>query len=1122
MRLTPEGCVCCCPSAQPRPPSCRRARAWCADARQDDRGGLPAAAAQLHHPRCCRSPSSLCLCWPKASCPPHACPDLCLQTWQRAIWQNQAVAAPGAATWKEARVRDARALRRDLLCPLRTPLGSRAQGDKQCMAADRARRCGHLGSIAPAPWSLSAPGQTPAGAPAREACIRGGEALTGAQRCTTPSQASAAGAAALEAINDELGLAFDAWDVQYYTRLFGEQLRRDPTNVELFDIAQSNSEHRRARPPNPTQPTKTPNSTPESTPAVSAMADSVRWYSIMSLGASRLVYSSPQLARVYAAHSAPEAWLQCHRLAHAQPHLVWKSCSAHRPSRVRSLHGECAWSGPNAQADTLDGAGPELLLGLACSRHWFFQALGWCWTASPHAAAHCSSWSRRPWWPTPRNSVIGFHDNSSAIRCGRVASRLVLLATAAALSRAAMRNRFAMLFKKGPASAHAGFRVMNIQSCLVAAGACQQSVSMSQLTGYAGASLRHAPLPSTLLESCRQQHCGGCRQPSCGCCAQPSIGKAGHASWPASVCGRLGWKSKQTACGVCAGLPVQGPARAGRCCRWQSAVATWAPWDRSRWTYDVLLTAETHNFPCAVAPYPGTPRRRPPPRPAASARHRGWAGHRGLEICTRRGQGRLALGQTPRAGALLRSTPGLGLRSGLQPAPAPCSMQLTAPWCVCQAPAASREVLVQAAGLSACPAPAWARPRRSDRSRLRRRGDGGGRPHQGHPRDGHRQHHGLRHRRLLRGQSARGGARAGRRAGSFLLGVPGQPGAAPAGQAPPARWSAVHAARALRAQSCLVGACLGHALDRQHASSALSPAVWPLKLRPCLLTPHRLFTISCAARGTRRLSAPCARMHCWTALSRRAPGQPISFRQAAPGVHHHLWHTQPCLQILTDASNGASDYGNKFGEPLVAGFTRSFGLRLPGGQRREWLKPIMFRFAPPRPGAQACWASMSPHLSTAQRRVAASQCAGGLPAAASRMCRGRGATEGLQTPRHAPKPDQLNARSALAACSGGLGNIDHRHLDKAPPQHGWLVVKIGGPAYRIGLGGGAASSVASGSNKADPGLRRGAGKQVKLCQVVAKEEQLPARVRGGLFHAHTRDTPLCLHVACTALSACTS
>ena len=36
------------------------------------------------------------------------------------------------------------------------------------------------------------------------------------------------------------------------------------------------------------------------------------------------------------------------------------------------------------------------------------------------------------------------------------------------------------------------------------------------------------------------------------------------------------------------------------------------------------------------------------------------------------------------------------------------------------------------------------------------------------------------------------------------------------------------------------------------------------------------------------------------------------------------------LQILLDSSNGASDYGNKFGEPLVAGYTRTFGLRVPG------------------------------------------------------------------------------------------------------------------------------------------------------------------------------------------------
>lgn len=99
------------------------------------------------------------------------------------------------------------------------------------------------------------------------------------------------------------------------------------------------------------------------------------------------------------------------------------------------------------------------------------------------------------------------------------------------------------------------------------------------------------------------------------------------------------------------------------------------------------------------------------------------------------------------------------------------------------------------------------------------------------------------------------------------------------------------------------------------------------------------------------------------------------------------------LQILIDASNGASDYGNKFGEPLIQGYTRTFGMRLPSGERREWLKPIMF--------------------------------------------------------------------------SGGIGQIDHIHVTKGEPEVGMLVVKIGGPAYRIGMGGGAASSMVSGQNDAE-------------------------------------------------------
>ncbi|XP_060112179.1 phosphoribosylformylglycinamidine synthase [Heteronotia binoei] len=91
------------------------------------------------------------------------------------------------------------------------------------------------------------------------------------------------------------------------------------------------------------------------------------------------------------------------------------------------------------------------------------------------------------------------------------------------------------------------------------------------------------------------------------------------------------------------------------------------------------------------------------------------------------------------------------------------------------------------------------------------------------------------------------------------------------------------------------------------------------------------------------------------------------------------------VEVAIGASDGASDYGNKFGEPVLAGFARSFGQCLVDGERYEWIKPIMF--------------------------------------------------------------------------SGGIGAIEDVHVRKEIPQPGMNVVKVGGPVYRIGVGGGAASSI---------------------------------------------------------------
>lgn len=53
------------------------------------------------------------------------------------------------------------------------------------------------------------------------------------------------GYAALEEMNSALGLGMDARDLEYYQYLFAEVLRRNPTDVELFQLGNANSEHSR-------------------------------------------------------------------------------------------------------------------------------------------------------------------------------------------------------------------------------------------------------------------------------------------------------------------------------------------------------------------------------------------------------------------------------------------------------------------------------------------------------------------------------------------------------------------------------------------------------------------------------------------------------------------------------------------------------------------------------------------------------------------------------------------------------------------------------------------------------------------------------------------------------------
>lgn len=71
--------------------------------------------------------------------------------------------------------------------------------------------------------------------------------------------------------------------------------------------------------------------------------------------------------------------------------------------------------------------------------------------------------------------------------------------------------------------------------------------------------------------------------------------------------------------------------------------------------------------------------------------------------------------------------------------------------------------------------------------------------------------------------------------------------------------------------------------------------------------------------------------------------------------------------------------------------------------------------------------------------------------------------------------------------AGGMGNIRRKHCDKHELPVRAIVLQIGGPALRIGLGGGAASSMASGENSADldfNSVQRDNAEMQRRCQEV--------------------------------------
>jgi phosphoribosylformylglycinamidine synthase len=71
------------------------------------------------------------------------------------------------------------------------------------------------------------------------------------------------------------------------------------------------------------------------------------------------------------------------------------------------------------------------------------------------------------------------------------------------------------------------------------------------------------------------------------------------------------------------------------------------------------------------------------------------------------------------------------------------------------------------------------------------------------------------------------------------------------------------------------------------------------------------------------------------------PGYPFPWEEAFSDFEYP-GNLASALKIAIRASDGVSDYGNCFGVPAKGGFFRSFGARLPSGERVEFVKPIVY------------------------------------------------------------------------------------------------------------------------------------------------------------------------------------
>jgi phosphoribosylformylglycinamidine synthase len=203
--------------------------------------------------------------------------------------------------------------------------------------------------------------------------------------------------------------------------------------------------------------------------------------------------------------------------------------------------------------------------------------------------------------------------------------------------------------------------------------------------------------------------------------------------------------------------------------------------------------------------------------------------------------------------------------------------------------------------------------------------------------------------------------------------------------------------------------------------------------------------------ATGRGSKPKAGLTGFTVSNLKLPGaiQPWEKENGKPG------RIVSALDIMIEGPLGGAAFNNEFGRPAITGYFRTFEAAVPS--------------------------AASGTVQGSEFKVQ------GLAATAVAPSGSQLSALNSQLPVAGSPATELRGYHKPIMLAGGLGNIRAGHIDKNPISPGDKLVVLGGPAMLIGLGGGAASSMASGSGQEDldfASVQRDNAEMERRCQEV--------------------------------------